>query len=200
MPENAAKVRTEFLDRCFDTNSKLYLLCTNSTLDKLKERSFFLISIIITTKATTKISQKKLMLTCLADIFRAPLSQSSARRANVNFFFHWSFFYSHDGLRGKAGAASLLYSNSAFDIKKSLHLPQMIGHLFFRNMYLDKPTSRWSLPPQFFDVHTLLIINTRELPWHTYTEIVFALYRVITSRLLQHVTEMRCWMHQWNTS
>ena len=114
------------------------------------------------------------MLTHLADIFRTPLSQSSARRANVNVFFHWSFFYSNDGLRRKAGAASLLYSNSAFDIKKSLHLPQMIGHLFFRNMYLDKFTSRWSLPPQLFDVHTLLIINTRELPWHTYTEIVFA--------------------------
>ena len=32
------------------------------------------------------------MLTCLADIFRAPLSQSSARRANVNFFFSLIFF------------------------------------------------------------------------------------------------------------
>ena len=59
------------------------------------------------------------MLTRLVDIFRTPLSQSSARRANVNFFF-----YSHDGLRGKAGAASLLYSNSAFDMKKILHPPR----------------------------------------------------------------------------
>ena len=32
------------------------------------------------------------MLTHLADIFRTPLSQSSARRANVNVFFPDLFF------------------------------------------------------------------------------------------------------------
>ena len=111
VPENAAKVRTELLDRCFDTNSKLYLLCTNSTLDKLKERSFFLISIIIITTTTTKkISQKKLMLTCLADIFRAPLSQSSARRANVNFFFSLIFFlFARRTSRESRGCFSALF-------------------------------------------------------------------------------------------